>query len=134
MAFDVVAVTGGYPSATRTGNVTSVPEPTTVLIRPAQTPARAMIAACHHCTPLRYARPTALRRSARTSPARRPGARPPCVERTAPFGEGVPGLVHAAVQPDEPATQDRGGASTDRSGTRPWPLLRLDPVVVGQLR
>jgi hypothetical protein len=53
MAFDVVAVTGGYPSATRTGNVTSVPEPTTALISPAHSPARAMIAASHHCTAVR---------------------------------------------------------------------------------
>ena len=50
IALDVVAVTGGYPSATRTGKVTSVPEPTTALISPAHTPARAMIAASHHRT------------------------------------------------------------------------------------
>lgn len=49
MAFDVVAVTGGKPSATSTGKVTSVPDPTTVLINPAQTPASAMTPTSHHC-------------------------------------------------------------------------------------
>src|SRR5690606_41973878 len=51
MAFGVVAVTGGYPSATSTGNVTSVPEPTTVLIIPAQTPAKVIRTACHQIMP-----------------------------------------------------------------------------------
>ena len=41
-ALDIVAVTGGYPSATNVGNVIRVPEPTTALIAPAPTPARAI--------------------------------------------------------------------------------------------
>src|SRR4029077_2253900 len=41
-AFDIVAVTGGSPSATKVGNVIRVPEPTTALIAPARTPARAI--------------------------------------------------------------------------------------------
>src|SRR4029453_18197952 len=40
-AFDIVAVTGGYPSATKVGKVIRVPEPTIALIAPAPTPARA---------------------------------------------------------------------------------------------
>lgn len=38
-ALDTVAVTGGSPVASRTGNVISVPDPTMVLIVPAPTPA-----------------------------------------------------------------------------------------------
>ena len=41
-AFDIVEVTGGYPSATSVGNVMRVPEPTTALIAPAPTPANAI--------------------------------------------------------------------------------------------
>ena len=37
IALDIVAVTGGKPSVTRIGNVTRVPEPTSVLIAPAHT-------------------------------------------------------------------------------------------------
>ena len=40
MALDIVAVTGGKPSATSVGKVISVPEPTRVLITPAPMPAR----------------------------------------------------------------------------------------------
>src|SRR6478752_9701538 len=42
IAFDIVAVTGGKPKATRVGKVIKVPEPTTALIMPAPTPARAI--------------------------------------------------------------------------------------------
>jgi hypothetical protein len=42
---ETLAVSGGNPSASSTGNVTRVPDPTTVLIIPAQTPATAMMAA-----------------------------------------------------------------------------------------
>ena len=42
-AFDIVATTGGNPKASRVGKVTSVPEPTTVLIVPAAIPARKML-------------------------------------------------------------------------------------------
>lgn len=42
MAFDMVATTGGYPNATRVGNVMSVPDPTTALMAPAPKPARRM--------------------------------------------------------------------------------------------
>src|SRR5689334_6890795 len=41
-AFDIVEVTGGYPSATSVGNVMRVPEPTSAVMAPAPTPARAM--------------------------------------------------------------------------------------------
>ncbi len=40
--FDTFAATGAYPKASNTGNVISVPLPTTVLIVPAARPARAM--------------------------------------------------------------------------------------------
>ena len=40
--FDTFAVTGAYPNASSTGNVISVPLPTSVLIAPAATPARAI--------------------------------------------------------------------------------------------
>ena len=36
---EMLAVTGGTPSASRVGNVIKVPEPTTVLINPAAAPA-----------------------------------------------------------------------------------------------
>jgi hypothetical protein len=42
--FDTFAVTGEYPNASSTGNVISVPLPTTVLIAPAAMPAAAMAA------------------------------------------------------------------------------------------
>src|SRR5699024_11541892 len=38
MAFDIWAVTGGNPTDTSTGKVTSVPEPTTELMVPAKNP------------------------------------------------------------------------------------------------
>ncbi|GAA1952524.1 hypothetical protein GCM10009754_21950 [Amycolatopsis minnesotensis] len=43
-------MTGGYPSATSTGKVTSVPDPTTALMVPAHTPASPISTACHHVT------------------------------------------------------------------------------------
>ena len=61
--FDTLAVSGGYPSARSTGKVTSVPEPTIVLIIPAHTPATTMMTPCATLTrahpriaaePLRY--------------------------------------------------------------------------------
>src|SRR5690625_2564752 len=51
MALDICAVTGGKPTDTRTGKVTSVPEPTTELIVPAQKPASRTTTACHHSNP-----------------------------------------------------------------------------------
>ena len=45
------AVTGGTPSASRVGKVTSVPDPTTVLMPPAHTPATTTIRISHHDTP-----------------------------------------------------------------------------------
>ncbi|BCO47734.1 hypothetical protein MINTM002_34080 [Mycobacterium intracellulare] len=42
VAFDMVAVTGGKPSATSVGKVIRVPEPTSALIAPAASPARHM--------------------------------------------------------------------------------------------
>ena len=39
MLFDTFATNGGYPRNSRTGNVTRVPEPTTALMVPAQSPA-----------------------------------------------------------------------------------------------
>ena len=51
IALDICAVTGGNPTATRVGNVTNVPEPTTELIVPAQKPARSTISTCHHSKP-----------------------------------------------------------------------------------
>src|SRR6478735_11992292 len=39
MLLETFAVTGGTPSASRVGNVISVPDPTTVLISPAAPPA-----------------------------------------------------------------------------------------------
>ena len=48
--FETLAVTGGTPRATRVGNVMSVPDPTTVLMRPAARPARRMAAASSRVT------------------------------------------------------------------------------------
>ena len=42
IVFDTLAVTGGMPNASRVGNVISVPDPTTVLMVPAATPASRM--------------------------------------------------------------------------------------------
>src|SRR3982075_3354013 len=47
---DTLAVNGGYPTASNTGKVISVPEPTTVLMSPAATPAAATATACNGCT------------------------------------------------------------------------------------
>ena len=43
----MVALTGGRPTASSAGNVTSVPEPTTALIAPATRPASATRTASH---------------------------------------------------------------------------------------
>ena len=42
MVLETFAVTGGTPNARRVGNVISVPDPTTVLMVPAASPARPM--------------------------------------------------------------------------------------------
>src|SRR3954462_1183798 len=42
MLFETFAVTGAKPKASRVGKVISVPEPTTALMAPAATPAKAM--------------------------------------------------------------------------------------------
>src|SRR5664279_1340940 len=57
MALDMVAVTGGKPKAMRVGNVISVPDPTTVLIVPAPTPARKMAMISTVLTPAPYGGP-----------------------------------------------------------------------------
>ncbi len=44
------AVTGGSPTPSSAGNVTSVPDPTTVLIAPAQHAARATSTPCQNVT------------------------------------------------------------------------------------
>src|SRR4051812_40529165 len=53
MVFETFAVTGGTPKARRVGNVISVPDPTTVLMVPAATPARPMATASSGDTPRR---------------------------------------------------------------------------------
>src|SRR5690606_42151339 len=58
MAFDVVAVTGGEPTVTSNGNVTNVPDPTTVLMVPAHRPAMKIKTASHQVTVASYARVT----------------------------------------------------------------------------
>src|SRR3954453_14706119 len=52
--FDTFAVTGGTPNARRVGNVISVPDPTTVLMVPAASPARPMAMASSRDTPRGY--------------------------------------------------------------------------------
>jgi hypothetical protein len=49
--FDTFAVTGAYPNESSTGNVNSVPLPTTVLIVPATIPAAKIASACSGLTP-----------------------------------------------------------------------------------
>src|SRR5690348_2602673 len=51
MVFETLAVTGGTPKASSVGNVISVPDPTTVLIVPAASPARPMAMASRGDTP-----------------------------------------------------------------------------------
>ena len=58
---DTLAVTGGTPNASRVGNVISVPDPTTVLMVPAASPARRIAAASSSVTGRRV--PPARRRS-----------------------------------------------------------------------
>src|SRR5690349_12978239 len=54
MVLETFAVTGGTPNARRVGNVISVPDPTTVLMVPAASPARPMAMASSGDTPRRY--------------------------------------------------------------------------------
>src|SRR3954451_18119511 len=56
MLFDTLAVTGGKPKASSVGNVISVPEPTTALMAPAATPARAMARISYQGTARPYKR------------------------------------------------------------------------------
>src|SRR3954447_9647806 len=48
---ETVAVTGGSPTASSTGKVTRVPEPTTALMEPAARPARATATISHPVMP-----------------------------------------------------------------------------------
>src|SRR3954451_15228054 len=57
MVLETLAVTGGTPNASRVGNVISVPDPTTVLIVPAASPARPMATASSGDTLGGYADP-----------------------------------------------------------------------------
>src|SRR3954451_8114385 len=56
MLFDTFAVTGGKPKASNVGKVISVPEPTTALMAPAATPARAMARISYQGTARPYKR------------------------------------------------------------------------------
>src|SRR4051812_12354431 len=56
MLFETFAVTGGKPKASRVGKVISVPEPTTALMAPAATPARAMATISYQGTGRPYKR------------------------------------------------------------------------------
>src|SRR3954470_23455313 len=62
IALLIVADTGGTPKAISAGKVTSVPEPTTVLIAPAAIPARKTRKSCNGVTrrPYEGARPLVL--------------------------------------------------------------------------
>ncbi|GMA84920.1 hypothetical protein GCM10025868_01700 [Angustibacter aerolatus] len=50
MLFDTFAVTGGTPRASSTGNVTSVPDPTSEFIAPAVAPASATASSSYQGT------------------------------------------------------------------------------------
>ena len=84
MVLETLAVTGGTPNASRVGNVIRVPDPTTVLMVPAATPASRIAAISRH-PPLRRAAPPGRGAScgrcgaAATRPGRRPGSRPACL-------------------------------------------------------
>src|SRR3954452_6963951 len=67
MLFDTLAVTGGKPNASSVGKVVRVPEPTTALMAPAATPARAMARISYQGTGRPYKR-------AGRGPAAGPGA------------------------------------------------------------
>src|SRR3954447_10993568 len=56
MLFDTLAVTGGKPNASSGGKVISVAEPTTALMAPAATPARAMARISYQGTARPYKR------------------------------------------------------------------------------
>ena len=51
MVLETLAVTGGTPNARRVGNVINVPDPTTVLMVPAASPAKPMARASSSDTP-----------------------------------------------------------------------------------
>ena len=95
MVLDTLAVTGGTPNASRVGNVINVPDPTTVLMVPAATPARAISTASSGLTPRglparrsgRAARAAPTTGRARGLAALRRGdalPRPPCWSPAAP--------------------------------------------------
>jgi hypothetical protein len=55
MLLEMFAVSGGYPTASRTGNVMRLPEPTIALITPAAAPAAAITTPVSTCTRREYA-------------------------------------------------------------------------------
>src|SRR6478609_3430140 len=110
MVLETLAVTGGTPNARRVGNVISVPDPTTVLMVPAASPARPMAIASRSDTQLlrggsgrrwrragrrrRLARRRCRRRRRVGGPAEIGGAR---VGRAGGLGDrGLDGLVRLA--------------------------------------
>src|SRR5689334_4698861 len=104
MVLETFAVTGGTPSASRVGNVTSVPDPTTVLISPAAAPAASRASSSSQLTaesvptpdetlppqqaPARCGRgrhpPPAARRSLRRTADRRERSPAPALRRSPP--------------------------------------------------
>src|SRR5437764_9774031 len=93
IVFETLAVTGAYPNPRSTGNVISVPLPTTVLIVPAATPAPKMASACRGVT--RTTLPSVCGRPGRS--ARRPA------------------VVHRHGYPRERAAGRPGQKGDDRS-------------------
>src|SRR3954454_11705361 len=79
---EMVAVTGGSPTASSTGKVTRVPEPTTALIEPAARPARATATISHPVIAASVAQPGGV--SLHTAGRGQAGCSSPLVVRQPP--------------------------------------------------
>ena len=79
---ETLAITGGTPSASRVGNVISVPEPTTVLISPASPQRRAAPGRSSQLTGLRFGWLSWSRLAVRDAPE--PGAVRECQDPSGP--------------------------------------------------
>src|SRR3954453_22680405 len=97
MVLETFAVTGGTPKASRVGNVISVPDPTTVLMVPAASPARPMAIASKSDTQLPWG-PMGSQRAVRAvAGRRRPEGRSPA----------LPTELQPEVPPVAPRTRRR---------------------------
>ena len=124
MVLETFAVTGGTPNASRVGNVISVPDPTTVLMVPAATPASTMATASSSDTPSRLAAARAAGGGVGGGARRRAAAAGDATGLAAALGRGDR-VLHGRV-----------GLADLRVGERPLPSrrARLVPPMSTRLR